>query len=68
MKFEGCIKEADYVNDIGEMKKIVVYPMKNGKYPFSLWSMRTGDFCGSGEKTKDEINDFFQHYRIVESI
>ena len=68
MKFTGCLKESNYVNDIGEMKKIVVYPMKDGKYPFSLWSLRTGDFCGNGEKTAEELNEFYQHYRINEQI
>ena len=62
------IKEANYVNDIGHLKKIIVYKPKNGLYPFSLWSMQTGDFCGSGEKTRDELNEFFAHYKINESI
>ena len=28
MKYPGCIKEFNYINDIGEPKKIVIYPPK----------------------------------------
>ena len=68
MKFIGCIKECNYVNDIGRFKKIVVYAPKDGKYPFDLWSNETGDFCGHGMKTREELNEFFQHYRIAETV
>ena len=64
MKYVGCLKEFDYINDIGRFKKIVVYPEKDGKYPFSLWSNETGDFCGNGEKTLEQLNDFMMHYKI----
>lgn len=60
------MKEYYYVNDIGHMKKIVIDENadENGKYNFTLWSMQTGDFCGSGKKTKAEVDDFLKHYRI----
>lgn len=65
MKYPGCLKELNYVNDIGEPKKIVVYPPKDGEYPVHLWSLKTGDFCGSGKFTLEKLNDFMDHYKIA---
>ena len=53
-----------YVNDIGHPKKIQVFEKENGKYPFTLWDMVHGEWCGSGHRTPEELNDFFKHYRI----
>lgn len=60
------MKEYYYRNDIGYMKKIVVAttPNENGKYNFTLWNAQTGDFCGQGEKTKEDVEDFLKHYKI----
>lgn len=60
------IKEYNYVNDINEPKKLVVYPLKDGKYPCILWSTRTGDFCGSGNLTPDELHNWLAHYGLEE--
>ena len=63
------MREYNYVNDIGHLKKIVIdnKKNKNGKYNFSLWSLQTGDFCGNGEKTKEDIDDFLKHYKIEDT-
>ncbi len=59
-------KEYDYVNDINEPKKLVVYPLKDGTYPCMLWSRRTGDLCGHGNLTPDELHDLLAHYGLEE--
>ena len=61
-------KEYDYKNDIGRRKKIVFYEMKDGKYPFELWDMQNGEFCGRGHMTREEMNEFFEHYGISERV
>ena len=58
------MKEYNYINDIGEPKRLVVYEIKNGKYPVVLWSMRTGDWCGSREMTEKELTEYLKHYNI----
>lgn len=60
------IKEYDYINDLNEPKKLVVHPLKNGVYMCTLWSRRTGDFCGSGKLTSDELHDMLAHYGLEE--
>lgn len=58
------MKEYNYTNDMGYHKKLVVYDEKNGKFPVMLWSMDTGDLCGSGKMTKKELDDYLKHYNI----
>ena len=62
-------KEYNYINGIGEPKKIIISTEKNenGNYSFTLWSNRTGDFCGSGEKTKEQIKKYLKHYNIKDT-
>lgn len=60
------IKEYEYINDINEPKKLVVYPLKDGVYPCFLWSTRTGDCCGSGSLTPDRLHDWLAHYGLEE--
>ena len=57
------MKQYYYTNDTGYHKKLVIEE-KDGKYYVQLWSMDTGDFCGSGEMTKDELDAFLKHYGI----
>ena len=64
MEDKKCLKEFSYVNDIGQLKKIVVYPQDNGKYPFEIWSIENDKFCGSGKMALDALNDFMEHYKI----
>lgn len=63
------MKEYTYVNDIGRMKKIIIgeEPNENGKYNFTLWDLRTGEFCGQGKKTKEEMINFLKHYKTQAS-
>lgn len=59
--------EYTYTNDLGHHKKIVVESVnaEDGKFHFQLWSMDTGDFCGSGDVTADELREFLHHYGIT---
>ena len=60
------MKEYNYINDIGEPKKLVVYDLKDEKYSVVLLSRRTGDCCGTGELTPQELSDYLKHYNIKE--
>jgi hypothetical protein len=57
--------EYTYTNDLGYHKKIVVESVKDGKFHCQIWSMDTGDFCGCGDKTADELREFLHHYGIT---
>lgn len=46
--------------------KLVVHPLKDGVYPCTLWSRRTGDLCGHGNLTPDELHDWLAHYGLEE--
>lgn len=65
------VKEAyktyTYINGLGRMKKIVTGKKKNGKYPFTLWDIQTGEFCGWGERTPEELQDFLDDHYGIES-
>lgn len=65
-KMDNEIKEYNYINDINEPKKLVVHPLKDGVYPCTLWSRRTGDFCGSGNLTPDGLHEWLAHYGLEE--
>lgn len=65
-KMDNEVKEYDYINDINEPKKLVVYPLKNGVYTCILWSRRTGDMCGYYNFTPDELHNFLAHYGLKE--
>jgi hypothetical protein len=54
---------------MGIPKKLVVSdPNEQGKYPVTLWEMLHGEFCGSGEMTRDELNDYLKHFGISDQI
>ena len=57
--------EYTYTNDLGYHKKIVVESVEDGKFHCQLWSMDTGDFCGCGDMTADELREFLHHYGIT---
>lgn len=55
-----------YTNDIGERKMLCVDEQdKSGKYHITLWSLRTGDFCGTGDLTRTEIEELLGHYGVT---
>ena len=58
------MKEYHYVNDYGYNKKLLI-DEEEEEMPFSIWSMDTGDFCGAGTMTREQLNDFLQHYGIT---
>ena len=58
--------EFDYVNDLGFHKRLVVDIKENDKYPVTLWDMEHGEYCGSGNMTAQELNEFLAHYGIEE--
>ena len=64
------IRKFNYVNDMGYNKQLVVYldDAEDGKYECTLWSTDTGDLCGSGRLSKDQINDLLEHYGVPERI
>ena len=62
------MKSFEYVNAMGIRKKLTVYPMKEGKYPVSLWIAETGENCGMGTATAEEIKNFLAHYGINATI
>jgi hypothetical protein len=57
--------EYTYTNDLGYHKKIVIESIDDGKFHCQLWSMDTGDFCGQGDMTADELRAFLHHYGIT---
>lgn len=60
------MKSYTYVNDIGRTKRIDISindPEKE-KYHVVLWDVKTGEFCGSGYKTKEELIHYFNYYHI----
>lgn len=59
-------KTFDYTNSMGIPKRLVVDEPKDGKYSVTLWEMRHGEFCGSGEMTREELNDYLEHFGITE--
>lgn len=63
------VKRYHYTNDFGFLKRLNVYVSeeKNGKYPVTVWEMAHGEFCGSGEMTRKEINDYLAHYGVTET-
>lgn len=55
--------EFHYTNALGIRKILVVNDdLKNEKYVCTLYG--NGDWCGSGEFTKEELNDYLKHYHI----
>ena len=55
-----------YTNDLGAHKKLVVYPLENGKHPVTLWCMDNGEFAGSGHVTPEKLKEWLAHYGIKE--
>ena len=54
-----------YINDIGERKIIYVEESdKVGMYTITIWSVRTGDFCGTSIFTRNQLKDFLNHYGV----
>jgi len=62
------IKNFQYVNAMGYRKELLVYEKTNGKYYVTLWSLDTGDFCGSGHMTTQELNDYLKHFGVEEEM
>lgn len=62
------LKSFRYTNSMGYHKELAVYKKVNGKYPVMLWSLDTGDLCGSGDMTTQELNDYLKHFGIEEEV
>lgn len=56
-----------YKNGLGHAKTLTVYikTNENGKFPIEIWDNKTGENCGSGECTKDQIVAFLNNYEII---
>lgn len=59
-------REYNYTNDMGYHKQLLINidAKQDDKYPCTLWSMDTGDFCGSGMMTYEEIKALLAHYGV----
>ena len=62
------LKSFQYTNNMGYHKELTVYEKVDGKYPVMLWSLDTGDYCGKGNMTTQELNDYLKHYGIEEEV
>lgn len=62
------LKSFRYTNSMSYHKELAVYEKVDGKYPVTLWSVDTGDFCGQGEMTTQELNDYLKHLGIEEEV
>ena len=58
-------KDFDYTNMLGYHKRLTINCLpKNNKYFCTLWSRDTGDCCGSGWMSKQEINELLANYGL----
>lgn len=62
------MKKIRYKNDLGYDKMLVIEEPIEGKYPVTLFVATTGEYCSSGLMTKQELNDYFDHYHIDERL
>ncbi len=58
------IKTYTYVNDLGARKRLIVFPLENGKHPVTLWCLDNGELAGSGDMTPQELKNWLEHYNI----
>jgi len=59
------MKEYFYVNDNGYHKRLVITEEhENGSVHFQVWCEDNGEFCGHGDMTNEELNNFLQHYGV----
>jgi len=58
------LKSFKYTNSKGYHKELAVYKKVNGKYPVMLWSLDTGDLCGKGNLTAQELKDYLKQFDI----
>ena len=56
-------KKYQYTNDMGVPKTLVGTPNKN-IYDFTIWNNLNGELCGSGQLTKEQLDQFLSHYHI----
>lgn len=58
-------KTYNYTNDLGYHKTLAVeFPPIEGKYACSLWCADTGDYCGGGNATAEQIEQILNHYGL----
>lgn len=59
------VKEYFYINKLGINKKLIVGKKnEDGKYPCTLWTTYSGEYCGSNNLTAEEINELLSHYGL----
>ena len=59
------IKEYFYINKLGINKRLVIGKKDgDGKYPCTLLTTYTGEYCGSGKITAKEIDELLSHYGL----
>ena len=56
-----------YTNELGVEKMISIddNPNEDNEYGFYIMNVATGDHCGVGAMTEDDMNSFFSHYNIL---
>lgn len=59
-------KEYCYTNKIGRLKRLEVRTekTKEGKYWYVIWDVMTGECCGGGENTAEELASFLSYYGL----
>ena len=59
------MKEYFYINKLGINKRLVIGKKdSDGKYPCTLWTTYTGEYCVSGKITAKEIDELLSHYGL----
>lgn len=55
-----------YRNDYGLLKEMIIKPKEDGTYDCQLWCLDTGNYCGSGNLTREQLNKLCEHYGLEE--
>lgn len=59
------MKTYEYVNLNGRKKVLIVKPTEiTNIFHVEIWDVNTGDFCGNGYKTIEQITAFLAQYDV----
>ena len=59
------IRSYTYTNFDGRLKALIMRPStKDNYFYFEIWNMSTGDYCGSGCATENDIKNFLSKYEV----
>ena len=58
-----------YTNNDGRRKMLTVENSSDdNNYLVTMYDCKTGECCGFGRKTKEEINKFLEYYKVKKKI